>query len=97
MWAQILEEEEENAKEQTPASPEEKAWREAEGRTQGRKGCEMPRVNLALRTPIYIYVRTMSKVTGRSMLAFVNDVLQERMDGDELYKKIQDVLKADEE
>lgn len=64
-----------NGSRQTDASPEEQAIRAAEMRTQGRQGCRLPRVNIALKPECYEFVRVMSKATGNTMNAFVNIVL----------------------
>lgn len=60
---------------QTEASEEEQRVRMAEMRTQGRKGCKAPRVNIALTEDNYQFVKVMSKTTGRAMTQFINLVI----------------------
>ncbi len=62
---------------QSPLTPEEKAEREAAGRTQGRKGCKADRINMAFTTENYRFIRVMSKIAGMTMTGFVNRVVQE--------------------
>ncbi len=49
-------------------------------RTGGRKGCKLPRINMAFTPELYEYVRTMSKVSGLTLTVFLNTVLKQYMD-----------------
>ena len=66
-----------NQRKQSEATPEEKAVRIEERRTQGRTGCKAPRINVSFSQSIYDYVRIMSRVEGKTMCAFINDTLAE--------------------
>lgn len=81
----------------TTASPEEKAIREAEGRTRGRKGCKAPRINLAFKTPVYDYVLTMARSNGKTLTQFINAKLEEARAKDKKYQKLKAVLEEDDE
>ncbi len=71
----------------TEAGPEEKAARLKERRTQGKKGCKAPRINVAFSQQNYDYVRIMSRIKGKTMCAFVNDCLtQYREEHPELFQ-----------
>ena len=59
------------------ADQEEKTRREAEGRTQGRKGCEMTRINMRFTSENYEYIRTMAALNGQSMREFVNECVKD--------------------
>jgi len=59
----------------TPA--DEKAEREAVGRTQGRKGCKQPRINMAFTTPNYKYLKQMAKLNGMTLTEFCNAVIEQ--------------------
>ena len=60
---------------QGTASPQERAERAAEMRTQGRKGCKAIRINMAFTPQNHEFLKVMSKASGRSMTAFCNLVL----------------------
>lgn len=49
------------------------------GMTQGRKGAEMPRINMAFYPAIHEYITIYSQVCGMSMTEFVNNVLRKSM------------------
>ena len=49
-------------------------------RTGGRKGCKLPRINMAFTPELYDYIRTMSKVSGLTLTVFLNTVLKQYMD-----------------
>ncbi len=72
---------------QMDAPPEEKERREATGRTRGRKGCKLPRVNLALWTENHDYVETMSNMYGQSMTDFINGIITEHRERNTHYQK----------
>ena len=58
-----------------PADPEDKAQREAEGRTQGKKGCRMPRINMCFSVDNHEYIKRMAAMKGQSMGQFVNECI----------------------
>lgn len=60
---------------QGTASPQEAATRAAEARTQGRKGCKAPRINMAFTTANHQFIKTMAAATGRTMTEFTNLVI----------------------
>lgn len=64
---------------QSTASPEEQAEREAAGRTQGRKGCHKKgvRTNLLLTPENHEFVKIMAGATGRNMTQYINFVIEE--------------------
>ena len=72
---------------QMDAPPEEKERREATGKTRGRKGCKLPRVNLALWTENHDYVETMSNMYGQSMTDFINGIITEHRERNTHYQK----------
>ena len=49
-------------------------------RTGGRKGCRLPRINMAFTPELYDYIRTMSKVSGLTLTVFLNTILKQYMD-----------------
>jgi len=62
--------------EQLEADPEEKRSRAAEGKTQGRKGCYMPHINMRFTSENEDYIRTMSAMSGQNMTQFVNECVR---------------------
>lgn len=50
-------------------------------KTAGRKGCRLPRINMAFAPELYDYVKTMSKVSGLTLTEFVNTIILQYMDG----------------
>lgn len=50
-------------------------------KTAGRKGCRLPRINMAFAPELYDYVKTMSKVSGLTLTEFVNTIIQQYMNG----------------
>ena len=75
---------------QKTAAPEEKAEREAEGRTQGRKGCKAPRINLALTSDNWEFISKWKG--GQASTKFINKII-------ETYRKehTNDLIKEQEE
>ena len=65
---------------QSEPDPEEVATRKSEMRTQGRKNCELSRINMAFTPENYDFIRVMSKSTGKSMTQCVNLMLSEYRD-----------------
>ena len=56
--------------------------------TVGKKGCKLPRINLAFRPQVYEYIRTMSRVRGEDMTTFINKILTEHMEAHrDIYEK----------
>lgn len=49
--------------------------RENSGNTQGKKGCRMERINMRFTTSNYEYIRAMSRICGKTMREFVNDLI----------------------
>ena len=59
-----------------------------QGKTTGRKGLKMPRINLAFAPDIYEYIQIMSRVTGQSMTDYVNTILRQYMEEhQDIYKR----------
>lgn len=79
------------------ASPEEKAIREAEGRTRGRKGCKIKRINMAFKTPVYDYIFTMAVSNGKTLTQTVNSIIEKAIAKDKKYLKLKAVLEEDDE
>ena len=51
-----------------------------QGRTQGRAGCKAQRINMAFSPEVHDFIRTMAKVRGESVTAFVNSILLNAME-----------------
>lgn len=67
---------------------EQRAEYARQGRTQGRPGCKMARINLAFYGEQYEYVKIMSKVRGETMTQFINHIIETSMkDNAETYEK----------
>lgn len=65
------------------------------GKTRGRKGAGMHRFNMAIGDDVSDYVETMSKVQGKNMTQFINDVLRQHMkEHGDLYKKAKEFRDA---
>ncbi len=74
-------------------TPLEKAERETQGRTQGRKGCKSSRINMAFWTENYHFVKTMARISGQTMTEYVNRILDEyRKEHSETYENAQRLL-----
>lgn len=77
---------------QPEAPAEEKAARISEQRTQGRKGCKMPRINLAFTPENHRYLQDKASLSHKSMTVTLNEILdQYRAD-----HKEQDLAEAEE-
>lgn len=57
------------------ATEGEKAARVAEGNTQGKKGCKMPRINMALLPDNYQMLKMLSAATGKTITDINNQIL----------------------
>lgn len=56
--------------------------------TAGRKGCGLPRINLAFTEPNYDYISVMARVTGQNLTEFVNGIIDKhRQEHGELYNR----------
>lgn len=58
---------------------EKQAYTQA-GKTQGRPGLKLERINLAFTPDNYEYVKTMASVRGESMTEFVNHIIAMNME-----------------
>lgn len=47
----------------------------ADFRTQGRKGCKAPRINMAFSEENYLFIRTMARASGKTMTEFTNLII----------------------
>lgn len=54
----------------------ETAFYMANGKTSGRKGLKLPRINMAFTPEAYEYVKTMSRASGKTMTDFVNTMIE---------------------
>lgn len=80
---------------QETAPPEEAAQRKAERKTQGRKGVKLPRINLALSSENYDYVRVMARMTGQTQIDFVNFIIDKhRTEHPEQYEIAKKLLES---
>lgn len=61
---------------QGTASPAERRARASALATQGRKGCQAVRINMAFTPENYEFVRVISKASGRTMTVFVNQIIE---------------------
>lgn len=65
-----------------------------EGRTKGRKGCKMTRINMAFTPDVHSYITIMARVRGESITDFTNAVFAEHMKANaETYKRAQEFIK----
>ena len=63
----------------TYTEAEKMAYKQA-GKTQGRPGIKLERINLAFTPDNYEYVKTMASVRGQSMTEFVNHIIAMNME-----------------
>ena len=90
--AQAVQEEKKPRK--TYNAQEAQEMREA-GTTQGRGGCKATRINMAFLPPVYEYLKTMSRVQGKTITDFANEVLAKSLeDNAELYAQAKEFLKS---
>ena len=61
---------------QGTASPQEAAERASQMKTQGRKGCKAVRINMAFSPENYEFIRVMSRISGKTLTDFTNNVIQ---------------------
>lgn len=50
--------------------------------TQGRKGCKMPRINMAFEPDLHEWIQRSARRNGITMTNFVNSILREKMDSE---------------
>ena len=78
---------------QTTATPEEAAQRQANLATQGRKGCKAIRINMAFTPDNHEYIKLMAKITGKSMTEFANYAIEKhREEHQELYDQAKAII-----
>ena len=68
---------------QPTITEEEKAQRKAEGRTSGREGAKMDRINMAFTSDNFEYIKIMSKLKGQTMTQFCNWIITEHREKNE--------------
>lgn len=75
------------------ATEQEKAERIAAGKTQGKKGCYMPRINMAFTSENHSFIKIMSRIRGESMTDFCNYcIAQYRAEHPELYERALEII-----
>lgn len=73
---------------QQTVTPDEKAEREAIGRTQGRKGCKATRINMAFWSDNHDFIKVMARASGKTMTEYTNMVVQKyREEHPEIYDR----------
>ncbi len=73
---------------QQTVTPQEKAEREATGRTQGRKGCRATRINMAFWSENHAFIKTMARISGKTMTEYTNLVIAKyREEHPEVYER----------
>lgn len=71
----------------------EKKTRQAEMRTQGKKGAGAQRINMAFTPENIDFIQVMSRIRGQSQTAFVNYVLEQyRNDHPDIYNRALDII-----
>lgn len=68
-----------NRKARRTYSEEEKEYYMNSGRTHGRKGLKITRINMAFTPDLYDYIQTMAKATGQTMTGIVNAAVRMHM------------------
>lgn len=61
-----------NKGQQGTASPQERAERASNLKTQGRKGCKAVRINMAFTPENHEFIKVMATITGQTMTEFCN-------------------------
>lgn len=60
----------------------------AAGKTSGRKGLKLPRINMAFSQTNYEYIQTMARVSGMTLTDFVNNIIYSHLqEHEDVYKK----------
>lgn len=78
---------------QGTADKEEALQRANEMRTQGRKGCKLPRLNLSLTPDNHRFIKVLSRATGSTMCSFTNLIItQFRQEHPELEERAGEFL-----
>lgn len=78
---------------QGTAPQEEIEERAAQLRTQGRKGCKAPRINMAFTTDNHQFIKVMARITGQSMTEFLNFVVEQyRKDHPEIFEQAKSII-----
>ena len=80
---------------QKTASAREQNERAAQLRTQGRKGCKAPRINIAFTTANHDFARVMARATGKTMTEVVNMALDKYREANGvLYEKALEIIET---
>lgn len=81
---------------QGTASPQEQQERAAELRTQGRKGCKALRINMAFTPDNHQFIKTMSKIYGKSMTEYANMVIEKyRQEHPEIFEQAKAIMELE--
>lgn len=79
---------------QPDLSAAEKEEREANRRTQGRKGCAGPRITMVFSTTNYNFIRTMARIKGQSLAEFTNEMITQYIaDHGQYYEQAAELVK----
>lgn len=80
---------------QARASEEEQAKRRSEGRTQGRAGCRMGRLNMAFSPENEAYLQALKEATGYNKTKLVNSIIDKyREDYADILPRLRELKKA---
>ena len=75
-------------KREAPPTEEEIQLAREQGKTRGRKGIKMLRINMAFTPEIHEYIRTMAQVRGQTVTQFTEAVFRKSMeDNAEIYEQ----------
>lgn len=78
---------------QGTASPQEAADRASKLKTQGRKGCQAVRINMAFTPENHEFIKVMSKIKGKTMTEFTNLVIARyRIEHPEAFEKAKAII-----
>ena len=78
---------------QGEASPQEKAERADDLRTQGRKGCKAVRINMAFTPENHHFIKVMARIHGETMTEYANHVIEKyRLEHPELFAQAQAII-----
>lgn len=76
------------------ATAKEKERRIGLRKTQGAKGCRMPRINLGYTMDNYNFIRVVSRMQGKTMSRLINDIIEKyRKEHQHLYDKAKELAK----